>query len=154
MICSGCGTTFTEDDLAVRWCHECTLKDEEAKLAVERAKLRVHRILRAMRDRPALLEAMHAMMRPQTLEDAVGYLLCTMPLAELAKVKAEERDNLILYHHGFGRSLRNRFRLFHETQLLRDCCQGRGEDPDEASMAIIEVLWDRVQDMDLPGPTT
>ena len=154
-MCSGCGgpLTTSEDPNHRFYCKVCFVREEEHKQAVDRAKLRAHRILRAMRDRPVLLDAMHALMRPRTKSDAVNYLLCTMPEAELTKVRVVPRDKLILYHNGFGRHLRNAFRLHHETGLVKDCCQGReAEDFDEASMAIIEALWEAVQDIDLPEP--
>ena len=155
MICSGCGGALTtsEDPNHRHYCQACFAREEEHRQAVDRAKLRAHRILRAMRDRPVLLDVMNALMRPRTKEDAVNYLLCTMPEAERAKMRVVPRDKLILYHHGFGERIRNRFRLHSETDLVKDCSQGReNEDADEASMAIIEALWEAMQDSDLPEP--
>jgi hypothetical protein len=143
-----CGTTF---DTGERWCPDCMEKERQYQANLDRAKKRMQRVLRALRGRPLLQDALWAYVRPQTREDALTSLLCLMPEAELAELKRQKKEDLTGHHHGFGRWLRNRFRLHYESGLVESCTGVPGSCGDDASHALIEALWERVQGMDFPG---
>lgn len=66
-----------------------------------------------------------------------------MSEADKAKVKASKKEDLILFHHGWGTSIRNEFGLWRgNEELMRDC---HADHPDDASMVIIEAVWQRLQ---------
>jgi hypothetical protein len=60
-----------------------------------------------------------------------------------AHVRDTKKEDLISFHHGWGTEIRNNFGLWRgNTNLLADC---RAEEPDGASMVIIEAVWQRLQ---------
>jgi len=52
-------------------------------------------------------------------------------------------EQLIRFHHGWGTGIRNEFGLWKgNKELLADC---HAEHPDDASMVIIQAVWERLQ---------
>lgn len=72
-------------------------------------------------------------------------------------VRSTPKDELILFHHGWGTGIRNAFGLWKgNAALMRSCAEARGGrtgagtgaaflHPDSASMVIIEAVWLRLQ---------
>ncbi len=60
---------------------------------------------------------------------------------------ATPRDELINHHLGLGSYIRNEFGLWQEeSELLHSLTPGSSpEDPDDASLTILEALWTRLQ---------
>jgi len=80
---------------------------------------------------------------PLTVDAAVTKILAEMSEADKAAVRAKKKDDLILYHHGWGTGIRNEFGLWHgNDSLLADC---HTDVPDGASMVIIEAVWQKLQ---------
>jgi len=87
---------------------------------------------------------------PTTVEATVKDILSSMPKDEKAKIKSTRKDDLIRYHHGWGTGIRNYYGLRRGNKdLIRAAC-GRPCDPDEASMKIIEAVWEKLQNVQ-PG---
>lgn len=58
-----------------------------------------------------------------------------------------EKDDLVMYHHTLGRSIRNTFELWsitweHEIKGGVDCSPNH---PDQISMRVIEEVWKRAR---------
>jgi len=99
--------------------------------------------------------------RPKTLDEAVKWLLDNLSPADLDNFRNEEFSNLIRYHHGFGRHLRNHFGMWTDEQadFVEEVCSHaprervypedknlvQGPHPDDASQTIIETLWTVLQ---------
>ena len=59
------------------------------------------------------------------------------------QVRETKREDLILFHHGWGTGIRNEFGLWRgNTNLMADC---HAKHPDDASMVIIKAVWERLQ---------
>jgi hypothetical protein len=116
---------------------------------VEDVKPQARRILRTLANKHTVYAAVRRMFRPETLEDAVSFLLCTSPPDLLAQLKALSENELFLCHHVLGQTIRNEFRLHYESKLVKDCCEKGGRtdvDADAASSVIIRRVWDTLQD--------
>jgi hypothetical protein len=80
---------------------------------------------------------------PKTVDEAVTRILAGMDDAKKALVRDTKKEDLISFHHGWGTGIRNGFGLWRgNTNLLADC---HTEVPDDASMVIIEAVWQRLQ---------
>jgi hypothetical protein len=80
---------------------------------------------------------------PRTVDEAATLLLAGMSDADKERFKAERKDELIKFHHGWGTGIRNRFGLWGGNDaLMADC---HAQHPDAASMVIFEAVWQRLQ---------
>ncbi len=80
---------------------------------------------------------------PKTVDQAVTRLLANMNDADQARIRDTKKDDLVLFHHGWGTGIRNDFGLWQgNTALLADC---HASHPDDASMVIIEAVWQKLQ---------
>lgn len=80
---------------------------------------------------------------PRTVEQAVDMILERLPREDRERVKGTPREDLIMFHHGWGTGIRNEFGLWRGNDaLLADCGGGH---PDDCSMVIIEAAWERLQ---------
>ncbi|MDH4197730.1 MAG: hypothetical protein OEW05_10010 [Candidatus Aminicenantes bacterium] len=84
---------------------------------------------------------------PRTLAEAVDKLMATMSDEDRRALKATPREELIGHHLGLGSYIRNEFGLWkEESELLHSLTPGSSpEDPDDASLTILEALWTRLQ---------
>jgi hypothetical protein len=97
----------------------------------------------ALRIYPDVDEMLVRALWPITLDQAVTRLLDDMDDAEKKAVRDTKKEDLILFHHGLGTGIRNEFGLWRgNTNLLADC---HSENPDGASMVIINAVWQRLQ---------
>ena len=53
------------------------------------------------------------------------------------------RQEMFVYHHGLGRAIRNRYKLWQDKALLAEIGE---EHPDDASSAIIRSVWDKLRE--------
>ena len=84
-----------------------------------------------------------------TFEGVVADLVARLDSDSKARLRATPKDDLIMYHHGWGTGIRNGYRLWSNEALLRSCAERAGyEDgsihPDSASGLIIEAVWEAV----------
>jgi len=91
---------------------------------------------------------------PQTVAEAVDQLVEGLDERSMSRVKFTPEDDLIGFHMGWGRSIRNSFGLWGRNELLlRDCDRRAGQrhiHPESCSQLIIEAVWERLQGMDVP----
>ncbi len=81
---------------------------------------------------------------PQTVKEAVAQILNKMSEKDKETIKNTKKDDLIMYHHGWGTGIRNSFGLWGNNHaLLKDTGKNA---PDDASMVIIEAVWKRLQE--------
>ena len=79
---------------------------------------------------------------PVTVEDTVRDLLPRLSRFEKLKLMSTKKEDLISLHHGFGTLIRNRYGLWRgNDKLILSACGFRCH-PDDASMKIIEAVWD------------
>lgn len=82
----------------------------------------------------------------KTLEEVINTVLMNMKPSEKVKMKITKKEDLILYHHGFGTKIRNTFRLWSgNPELLKDMGCSMKTHPDSVSMKIIEAIWNKLQ---------
>ncbi|MHC4418834.1 MAG: DUF6794 domain-containing protein [Planctomycetota bacterium] len=87
---------------------------------------------------------------PRTYEEAVAELLAVMSAEDKRSVQSTPKDDLIEFHFGWGMGIRNDFGLWggSNKQLLESCAKRSGVEhihPDDASMLIIEGVWEALQ---------
>jgi hypothetical protein len=82
---------------------------------------------------------------PVTVEDTVRDLLARMPAADLARVKRTKQEDLIQFHLGWGTGIRNHYGLWRGNEKLILSACGHPCHPDDASMKIIEAVWQELQ---------
>ena len=83
---------------------------------------------------------------PRTIEQAVAEIIADSNPEDMAEVRATKRKDLIKYHMGWGMGIRNSLGLWRgNNALLLSACDGKPCHPDDASMKIIEAVWDRLQ---------
>jgi hypothetical protein len=76
------------------------------------------------------------------VEDTVRDLLPRIPRFQKLRIGFVKKDDLISLHHGFGTWIRNRYGLWRgNDQLILSACGFRCH-PDDASMKIIEAVWE------------
>ena len=82
---------------------------------------------------------------PTTVSDTVADILRTMPEAEKRQIRQTRKDDLILFHHGWGTGIRNQYGLWRGNGALIFSACGKPCHPDDASMVIIEAVWEELQ---------
>ena len=80
--------------------------------------------------------------QPETVTDAVEFLLSVLNNEQKSNIAAMKEDDLIDLHFSLGLAIRNAFRL-HDlgSKLIADCDVVH---PDDASGVIIKELWSRL----------
>lgn len=82
---------------------------------------------------------------PTTVEEVVADLLTKVSEDDKATLRKTSFDDLIRYHFGWGMGIRNYYGLWRGNQeLIIDAC-GKPCHPDDASMKIIEAVWQSLQ---------
>ena len=80
---------------------------------------------------------------PQTVKEAVAELLKVMGDSNTDLIRGVGKDELSRFHHSFGRSIRNNFKLWDGNDaLLKDTGKTH---PDDASTVIMEEVWSMLQ---------
>jgi hypothetical protein len=78
---------------------------------------------------------------PTTVEDTVRDIVARMSTEDKEHVKTTKKEGLIQFHHGWGTSIRNYYGLWRGNERLILSACGRPCHPDDASMIIIEAVW-------------
>lgn len=81
-------------------------------------------------------------------DEVVKDILENMSIDDKARVKHTDKDELFMFHHGWGTYLRNYYQMWHNKDLVKSTGK---EHPDDASMVIIEEVWTILQESDEPG---
>ena len=83
---------------------------------------------------------------PETVDATALMIISRLPEKDQALVKRTNKKDLIQYHHGWGTGIRNYYGLWRGNQkLILSACDGKPCHPDDASMKIIEAVWERLQ---------
>jgi hypothetical protein len=78
---------------------------------------------------------------PSTVEEAVELIISEMEVEDISFVRQFDEEDLITLHDSFGRHIRNRLGLWEDNKdLLKDTGK---DNPDDASLVIINKIWDR-----------
>lgn len=80
---------------------------------------------------------------PQTIEEVVEHLKKRVGKSDLISIQKMAKEDLIFLHHGLGTNIRNNYGLWGENKELLESC--KKQHPDDASMVIIEELWENLQ---------
>lgn len=72
-------------------------------------------------------------------------ILVRMPDQDKQRVRATKRQDLIMFHHGWGTGIRNYYGLWRGNEKLIASACGKPCHPDDASMIIIEDVWNELQ---------
>jgi hypothetical protein len=82
---------------------------------------------------------------PTTIEGVVRDIISRLTAEERARIKTTSKQDLILFHHGWGTNIRNRYGLWQSNSKLVHAACGKPCHPDDASMIIIEAVWQALQ---------
>jgi len=82
---------------------------------------------------------------PTTVQATVADILGSLSDEDKATLRKTKKDDLILFHHGWGTGIRNHYGLWRGNDKLIESACGKGCHPDDASMVIIEAVWSALQ---------
>lgn len=82
---------------------------------------------------------------PETVEAATKMIISRLPEKDRLLVKNTRKEDLIQYHHGWGTGIRNYYGLWRGNKKLMLSACGKPCHPDDASMKIIEAVWEELQ---------
>lgn len=83
---------------------------------------------------------------PADVKTAVYTILKTMGEDSKKRVKETPKEKLIMFHHGWGTGIRNSYGLWRGNKSLITSACGEGCHPDDASMVIIEGVWEKLNE--------
>ena len=86
---------------------------------------------------------------PVTIDEAVGVVIATLSDEETASIAALAQAQLIGLHFGLGLWIRSNLGLWKGNDALMQSIRERDQaiHPDDASMVIIEAVWERLREM-------
>lgn len=76
---------------------------------------------------------------PETLSECFTALNQLLNIGEQDRIMMSKEDDLIVYHHGLGRFIRNEWGLWAKGPLFKNLTDLGFIHPDDMSMAIIEA---------------
>jgi hypothetical protein len=76
---------------------------------------------------------------PRSPDEAVNICFLTLTDHEKGLIKYTPQDRLIWFHFDWAMNMRNEFGMWHGNSELIESCWA--SDPDGASMAIVEAVW-------------
>lgn len=82
---------------------------------------------------------------PTTVESTVSDILLSMTEENRQTIKTTKKEDLIMFHHGWGTGIRNHYGLWRGNKELLESACGKPCHPDDASMIIIEAVWNKLQ---------
>ncbi|MEW6079270.1 MAG: DUF6794 domain-containing protein [Thermodesulfobacteriota bacterium] len=82
---------------------------------------------------------------PTTVDATVKDIISSLSDKDKETVRNTKKDDLILFHHGWGTGIRNHYGLWRGNDQLREDACGNRCHPDDASMVIIEKVWEALQ---------
>jgi hypothetical protein len=86
---------------------------------------------------------------PATIDEAVGVVIAALSDDERASIAALAQAELIGLHFGLGAWIRNNLGLWKGNDALTQAIRERDPEihPDDASMVIVEAVWERLREM-------
>lgn len=78
-----------------------------------------------------------------TIAAVVADIIANMRETDKENVINTPEEDLILFHHGWGTRIRNRYDLWRNTALVK--ATGK-EHPDDASNVIIKAVWHKLRE--------
>jgi hypothetical protein len=85
---------------------------------------------------------------PETVDEAVEYLLSKLDDENRTLLKHIKREELIKLHRPYGMGVRNSLGLWGQNTKLCADPEIAGMFPDDASQYIIERIWERLNSQD------
>jgi hypothetical protein len=88
---------------------------------------------------------------PPTVELSVENLLSSLSRLDQIRISNMDEKRLAIFHQSYGIFIKNEFRLWGNTPLLRSCCEVSGLEkvnPDQASYIILKELQKKIQNTD------
>ena len=82
---------------------------------------------------------------PTTVDATVNDIIASLSEEEKKRVRNTKKNDLILFHLGWGAGIRNYYGLWRCNDQLREDACGKECHPDDASMIIIEIVWEALQ---------
>jgi hypothetical protein len=82
---------------------------------------------------------------PTTVKDEVDDLIARMSAEDKERVRTTKKEDLIQFHIGWGTGIRNDYGLWRGNDKLMLSACGHPCHPDDASMKIIEAVWQELQ---------
>lgn len=82
---------------------------------------------------------------PKTVSEAVDRLLSAISEVDKALIRGVKKEEMIQFHHSWGQGIRNGFGLWGKNQALISSLPPEQRWADNASMFIIEAVWERLQ---------
>jgi hypothetical protein len=83
-----------------------------------------------------------------TFEGVVADVLAKLEDQSKERLRGTSKNDLIMFHHGWGTGIRNHYKLWSNRVLLQSCAERAGYGdfihPDSASMLIIKAVWEAV----------
>lgn len=83
---------------------------------------------------------------PETVDAVVRLLLALVPPQEQGRIALLTRSELIDLHFGLGMWIRNNLGLWQGNLVLMQAC--RPQNPDDASVFLIEAFWQHLRDLE------
>jgi hypothetical protein len=83
---------------------------------------------------------------PTTVAATVTDIVSALSEADKVTVRETKRSDLIKFHHGWGTGIRNHYGLWRGNKKLVESACGKPCHPDDASMIIIEKVWEALQE--------
>ena len=82
---------------------------------------------------------------PTSVTETVRDIVQRMAEKDKEIVRTTKKEDLIKFHHGWGTGIRNHYGLWRGNDKLTLSACGKPCHPDEASMVIIEAVWQALQ---------
>lgn len=105
-------------------------------------------LLQADRDRldRERINAKSSLAWPRTIQKAIEQIIAKLDQPSREALKSSKKSELIQYHFSLGMVIRNELGLWNGNRaLLQSACGENYCHPDDASMKIIEAVWQRLQ---------
>ena len=87
---------------------------------------------------------------PRTCEEAIDILAAVLPAGSKAELRTTARSGLVPLNDDLGKQIRTNFGLYRgNVELMASCAARAGatrKHPDNTSLAIIEGVWDAIQE--------
>ncbi len=126
------------------------LKEEIRSVLDELANARDEEVKDILEDVLKMMSNDNPVKRPPlfTKDEVVKDIFENMSIADKARVKHTPKDELTLECRGWAMGLRNYYLMWHNDALVKDTGK---EHPEDASMVIIEEVWEMLQKSEEKG---
>ena len=83
---------------------------------------------------------------PETLEEAVEFVISSLSKEDRNTIKNIRKENLIDLHFGLGTWIRNSLGLWGDNKKLLGTDEYKNDHPDNISSKIIKAVWDKLNE--------